>query len=72
MPDARKGEQLVLVTEAKESSLSDLRERARQEGFPELGVPKSIVIVPEIPLLGTGKVDLAGTIALAQQRRSAS
>lgn len=72
VPDARKGEQLVLVTEEMGSSAGKLREGARQQGFPELWIPKSILVVAEIPVLGTGKVDLPATIAMAERWRGAS
>lgn len=72
LPDARKGEQLVLVTDARDSSGEKLRVRARAQGFPELWVPKMILVVPTIPVLATGKVDLPATIAMAQQWRDAS
>jgi len=69
LADARRGEQLVLVTDATGCSLDALRERARLEGFSELWIPKAIIPVEEIPVLGTGKVDLTATTALAEQAR---
>jgi acyl-[acyl-carrier-protein]-phospholipid O-acyltransferase/long-chain-fatty-acid--[acyl-carrier-protein] ligase len=44
-----------------------LQAYARKEGFPELWIPKSILIVEAIPVLGSGKVDLAATHQLALQ-----
>lgn len=69
LSDTRRGEQLVLVTDARDCSVNKLRERARREGFSELWVPKVIVPVDEIPVLGTGKIDLSATTALAEQAR---
>ncbi len=55
--DARKGEKLVLVTDRKDADSGRLAEWARTHGAPELAVPKKIVKVAEVPVLGTGKTD---------------
>jgi len=55
--DSRKGEKLVLVTDNKDASSSRLSEWARDHGAPELAVPKKIITVAEVPVLGTGKTD---------------
>lgn len=67
VPDPRKGEQLVLVTDKPDAIKDALQAYARKEGFPELWIPKSILIVEAIPVLGSGKVDLAATHKLALQ-----
>ncbi|MDX2258347.1 MAG: AMP-binding protein [Hyphomicrobiaceae bacterium] len=69
LPDPRKGEQLVLVTDRFDADKDALLTHARREGFPELWVPKVIMSVETIPLLGTGKVDLAATTAMVRQSR---
>ena len=55
--DSRKGEKLVLVTDHAEAEVAPLAEWARTNGAPELIVPKKIVKVAEVPVLGTGKTD---------------
>ncbi|HVJ53261.1 MAG TPA: acyl-[ACP]--phospholipid O-acyltransferase [Aliidongia sp.] len=71
LPDARKGEQLVLVTTRKDAEAKTLLAFARERGITELMVPRALVKVDAIPLLGTGKVDypsverLAGELAAA-------
>ncbi len=55
--DSRKGEKLVLVTDWKDAEVTRLAEWARSHGAPELAVPKKIVRVDEVPVLGTGKTD---------------
>ena len=55
--DSRKGEKLVLVTDRKDAESSKLSEWAREHGAPDLAVPKKIVRVAEVPVLGTGKTD---------------
>jgi len=68
-PDPRKGEQLLLVTDKAAANKDELLAYARQEGFPELWVPKSILVVSAVPLLATGKVDLQATVEMARQSR---
>jgi acyl-[acyl-carrier-protein]-phospholipid O-acyltransferase/long-chain-fatty-acid--[acyl-carrier-protein] ligase len=55
--DARKGERLVLITDSREAEVARLAEWARSHGAPELAVPKKIMRVAEVPVLGTGKTD---------------
>lgn len=69
LPDPRKGEQLVLVTDKPDADKSALLVHAQEEGFPELWAPKAVLVVASIPVLGSGKVDLAATHALARNTR---
>ena len=55
--DEAKGESLVLLT-VVEIDLKSLGEKMRTKGVPNLWIPKQIKLVDEIPLLGTGKLDL--------------
>lgn len=64
--DAAKGEQLVLVTVHPEAQRSELLEYARAHGVAELSVPKKIMCVKELPLLGTGKIDYPGVQQLVK------
>ncbi|WP_293453894.1 AMP-binding protein [Phenylobacterium sp.] len=57
LPDARKGERLVLVTDTHDAEVAPLLAHAQHIGAPEIAVPRKIIKVPEIPLLGTGKTD---------------
>jgi acyl-[acyl-carrier-protein]-phospholipid O-acyltransferase/long-chain-fatty-acid--[acyl-carrier-protein] ligase len=57
VPDGRKGEQIVLVTTNKEADRHDLVGWAHNHGVAELAVPRRIVMVDDIPVLGTGKTD---------------
>ena len=65
LPDQRKGEQLVLLTTQPDADKENLQKGAREAGFPELWVPKALLVVDSIPILGSGKVDLAGARDLA-------
>lgn len=65
--DAKKGEQMVLITDCPNANRNDWLEDARKKGIPELMVPKKIKIVAKVPLLGTGKFDHVAIKALATQ-----
>lgn len=66
LPDPRKGEQLVLVTDKPDADRDVLLTHAREQGFPELWVPKAI-LVSGIPVLGSGKIDYAATTEMARR-----
>ncbi len=68
LPDARKGERLVLVTEKKDATRAAFQARARASGLSELAVPAEIVAVDALPQLGSGKVDFAAVTRLAAER----
>lgn len=57
VPDATKGEALVLLT-TREVTAEELRAKLGEVGVPNLWVPKIIKRVEKIPMLGTGKTDL--------------
>lgn len=57
LPDERKGEQLVLVTTNPTATREELVAFAKANHIGEIMMPKKIVIIKTMPLLGTGKVD---------------
>ena len=65
VPDPKRGEQLVLVTDCESASRAALGTAARTAGLPELFVPRTITHVPQVPLLATGKIDYVGAARLA-------
>ena len=65
--DARKGEELILLTDYSDARLHALLERVRAEGVSAITVPKKILITRSIPLLANGKVDYVAARMLAQQ-----
>ena len=67
-PDARKGEELVLLTEYSEAKYQALLERAKTDGVSAIALPKKILVVNRLPLLGNGKVDYIAARALAQEK----
>jgi acyl-[acyl-carrier-protein]-phospholipid O-acyltransferase/long-chain-fatty-acid--[acyl-carrier-protein] ligase len=68
LPDARKGERLVLMTTDASASRDVFARFARQKGANELMVPADILVVPSVPLLGSGKPDYVAALALAKER----
>jgi acyl-[acyl-carrier-protein]-phospholipid O-acyltransferase/long-chain-fatty-acid--[acyl-carrier-protein] ligase len=57
VPDSKRGERLILVTDHEGAASAELSEWARDNGAPELAVPKKIIKIAVIPVLGTGKTD---------------
>jgi acyl-[acyl-carrier-protein]-phospholipid O-acyltransferase/long-chain-fatty-acid--[acyl-carrier-protein] ligase len=70
LPDPKKGEQLVLVTEKPDGDRKALQKEAQAQGFPELWVPRAILVTQVIPVLGSGKVDYTATRELALTMRA--
>jgi len=66
LPDARKGEQIILLSQFASCERSDLVAAAKNLGVSELSIPKQVVYCATIPLLGTGKVDYPALRELAE------
>ncbi|MFQ5481466.1 MAG: acyl-[ACP]--phospholipid O-acyltransferase [Nitrospinaceae bacterium] len=64
LPDARKGERLILVTEQPGAAREALLRHAHQQGLAEIGIPKEVRVVERIPLLSTGKTDYPAVEAM--------
>lgn len=60
VPDDRKGEQIVLYTDNANAQQSEMINYFKQCGLAEIYLPRKIVIVAELPLLGSGKTDYTG------------
>jgi acyl-[acyl-carrier-protein]-phospholipid O-acyltransferase/long-chain-fatty-acid--[acyl-carrier-protein] ligase len=60
VPDARKGERLVVLKLKSEQTPDQLRKALTDAGLPNLYIPSvdSFIEVPELPILGSGKLDL--------------
>jgi acyl-[acyl-carrier-protein]-phospholipid O-acyltransferase/long-chain-fatty-acid--[acyl-carrier-protein] ligase len=57
IPDAKKGERLVLITTNPTANRNDLISYVQEQGIGELSIPKTILVINEMPILGTGKTD---------------
>jgi acyl-[acyl-carrier-protein]-phospholipid O-acyltransferase/long-chain-fatty-acid--[acyl-carrier-protein] ligase len=67
LPDPKKGEQLVLVTDQSGARREDLVAFARHVGMAEIAVPKTLLTVERLPVLGSGKLDYLAVRALAER-----
>lgn len=63
--DEQKGEKIVLLTTDKNVTRDKLLQTIQQQQLPELMLPKSIIAVEQLPLLGTGKIDYQAASELA-------
>jgi acyl-[acyl-carrier-protein]-phospholipid O-acyltransferase / long-chain-fatty-acid--[acyl-carrier-protein] ligase len=70
LPDPKKGEQIVLVTEQPNADRAALAAHAKAQGFPELWAPRAVLVLDAIPVLGSGKIDYAGTAEEAAAKRA--
>jgi acyl-[acyl-carrier-protein]-phospholipid O-acyltransferase/long-chain-fatty-acid--[acyl-carrier-protein] ligase len=64
--DPKKGERLVLVTDEPGAVVADMLRHAKSIGAPELAVPRKIIKVTEVPVLGTGKTDYVAIQRMAE------
>ncbi len=75
VPDEQKGEAIVLLSTLPEHShqadekaiIGTIREALMKREFPNLWVPRYVVPVEEIPVLGSGKMDLRRCRQLAEE-----
>ncbi|MEY3174298.1 MAG: Bifunctional protein aas [Planctomycetota bacterium] len=68
--DPRKGERLVVLHKPMRKTVREITDRLQAAGLPNLFIPSAegFVEVDQIPLLGTGKLDLRGIKQLAEQK----
>ncbi|MFZ0524407.1 MAG: AMP-binding protein, partial [Xanthobacteraceae bacterium] len=57
VPDARKGERLIMVTDKHGATRADFIAYARGKHASDLMIPAEILILDKLPMLGSGKVD---------------
>jgi acyl-[acyl-carrier-protein]-phospholipid O-acyltransferase/long-chain-fatty-acid--[acyl-carrier-protein] ligase len=67
LSEERRGESIILVTTNPDATRSDLLVWVRNHGVPELAVPRRVIAVAEIPVLGSGKTDYPGVARLVAQ-----
>jgi acyl-[acyl-carrier-protein]-phospholipid O-acyltransferase/long-chain-fatty-acid--[acyl-carrier-protein] ligase len=72
LPDARKGERIILLTEQPGADRAALLAHWRARGATELMVPAEVRVVDAVPLLGSGKIDFAGVQRMAERLVAAS
>lgn len=67
--DPKKGEQIALVSDCRDLDQGALARYAKDKGYPELWVPRAVMPVAAIPVLGSGKVDYAAVQTLVRTNR---
>ncbi len=72
VPDPRKGERLVLFTEAKEATRAAYQTFAKGKGASDVAIPAEVVVMEALPLLGAGKIDLMAVSKLARERATST
>ncbi len=70
IPDLKKGERLIVLHTKLDRPASDLCAALKKQGLPNLFIPStdSFLEVEELPLLGTGKLDLRKIKQLAEEK----
>jgi acyl-[acyl-carrier-protein]-phospholipid O-acyltransferase / long-chain-fatty-acid--[acyl-carrier-protein] ligase len=71
VPDARKGERLVLATDKRSATRADFQAFARSKHASELMSPSEVVVLDKLPLLGSGKPDLVTLQKLVGEQAAA-
>lgn len=72
IPDKKKGERLVVLHTLEKSAIPDVLAKLRDSGLPNLLIPRkdAFIKVEQIPVLGTGKLDLRVLKRLALEQHS--
>ena len=68
VPDAKKGEQLVLFTTQPDLERKAVSDGLKAAGATELMIPRNIFILAELPALGSGKTDYVALNRMAAER----
>ena len=67
LPDEKKGEIIVLVTDNKNATRKEIQEYVRTHRIGELYIPKKVVLTENMPMLSTGKTDYKILTELIQE-----
>ena len=72
IPDPKKGEQIVLITNEADMTKENVIDAFKKAGMTELAIPKTIIVTENPPLLGTGKFDYVTAKEMALKETSDS
>ncbi|TXK79345.1 AMP-binding protein [Paenibacillus sp. N3.4] len=67
VPDARKGERVIMYHNDPDAHIQSVREFMKQQGQPSIYIPSELRYMQKLPLLGSGKVDYVTIKRLAMQ-----
>ena len=70
VPDTKRGERLVVIHTALSMGTDDLWSKLKNSGVPSIWLPSKNEFygVEELPVLGTGKLDLKGVKKIAVEK----
>ncbi len=57
LPDERKGEKIILITDYEQGDRKAFQEFVRKHRYSEMAIPRQILYTNDFPVLGTGKID---------------
>ena len=66
LPDAKKGEQIILITTQKDATLQELAKNS--QGVAAINLPKKILLIDAIPVMATGKTDYVALMQWAVEK----
>jgi len=71
LPDPRKGERLIMLTDKRGATRSDFMAYARSRHASELMLPAEVIVLDKLPLLGSGKVDHLAVTKFVREQAAA-
>jgi acyl-[acyl-carrier-protein]-phospholipid O-acyltransferase/long-chain-fatty-acid--[acyl-carrier-protein] ligase len=71
VPDPRRGERLILLTQQKGAARAEFQSFAKAKHASDLMIPAEVWVLDQLPLLGTGKVDNIAVGKLVEERLAA-
>jgi acyl-[acyl-carrier-protein]-phospholipid O-acyltransferase/long-chain-fatty-acid--[acyl-carrier-protein] ligase len=71
VPDPRRGERLILLTQQKGATRAEFQSFAKAKHASDLMIPAEVWVLDKLPLLGTGKVDNIAVGKLVEERLAA-
>jgi acyl-[acyl-carrier-protein]-phospholipid O-acyltransferase/long-chain-fatty-acid--[acyl-carrier-protein] ligase len=66
LPCPKKGEQLILVTSEKQATSKTMISHA--DGIGAINLPKTVIVVKDVPVMATGKIDYPAVTELASSK----
>ncbi len=71
VPDPRKGERLIMVTDKTGATRSEFQVYARSKHASELMLPAEVIVLDKLPMLGSGKVDNLAVTKFVREQAAA-
>lgn len=67
--DAQRGENIILFTTDSTLTREQLANSAKELGSPDLAIARKVIVIEELPLLGTGKTDYVTLKQMAENEK---